>query len=151
MRKLFYHLIHFIRNLFICVKGRTDGSEKMRVLCLDRMLFIKIKRSYKCCLKLIEEVEIEIFNMEEKEIPSSVIGELVMEKLKNADMIIFDDIAPLDDFIGGISSFMVPESSVNHGFIQDNGKWLYLESVDGRNPDKEMPARKVRSREYYTP
>lgn len=69
----------------------------------------------------------------------------------NADMIIFDDIAPLDDFIGGISSFMVPESSVNHGFIQDNGKWLYLESVDGRNPDKEMPARKVKSREYYTP
>ena len=31
---------------------------------------------------LIDSVETEIFNMEEREIPSSVIGEIVMDKLK---------------------------------------------------------------------
>ena len=31
---------------------------------------------------MIDEIENQIFNMEEKEVPTSVIGELVMEKLK---------------------------------------------------------------------
>ena len=33
--------------------------------------------------KLVDEVETEVFNREEKEIPSQVIGELVMNKLKD--------------------------------------------------------------------
>ena len=33
--------------------------------------------------QLVDEVETEIFNREEKEVPSAVIGELVMDKLKN--------------------------------------------------------------------
>ena len=33
--------------------------------------------------QLVDEVETEIFNLEEKEIPSQVVGELVMNKLKN--------------------------------------------------------------------
>ena len=36
---------------------------------------------------LIDEVETEIFNMEEKEIPSNVIGELVMDKLREIDAV----------------------------------------------------------------
>ncbi len=32
--------------------------------------------------QLVDEVETEIFNREEKEVPSAVIGELVMDKLK---------------------------------------------------------------------
>ena len=35
--------------------------------------------------KTIDAVELEIFNREEKEIPSSEIGEIVMEKLKELD------------------------------------------------------------------
>ncbi len=34
---------------------------------------------------LVDAVEVEIFSREEKEIPSSVIGELIMDKLKNLD------------------------------------------------------------------
>ena len=34
---------------------------------------------------LVDEVETEIFNMEDKEIPSGVIGELLMNKLKDLD------------------------------------------------------------------
>lgn len=39
--------------------------------------------------QLIDEVETEIFSMEEKEIPSSMIGELVMDKLKNLDAVAY--------------------------------------------------------------
>ena len=35
--------------------------------------------------QLVDEVETEIFNREEKEVPSAVIGELVMDKLKNLE------------------------------------------------------------------
>ena len=39
--------------------------------------------------QLIDEVETEIFNMEEKEIPSAVIGELVMNKLKDLEAVAY--------------------------------------------------------------
>ena len=37
--------------------------------------------------QVVDAVETEIFNMEEKEIPSAVIGELVMDKLKDLDAV----------------------------------------------------------------
>ena len=39
--------------------------------------------------KTIDAIELEIFNREEKEIPSSVIGEIVMEKLKGLDPVAY--------------------------------------------------------------
>ena len=39
--------------------------------------------------KTIDAVELEIFNREEKEIPSSVIGEIVMAKLKDLDPVAY--------------------------------------------------------------
>lgn len=39
--------------------------------------------------QIVDEIETEIYSMEEKEIPSQVIGELVMEKLKNIDMVAY--------------------------------------------------------------
>ena len=39
--------------------------------------------------QLIDDVETEIFNREEKEIPSSVIGELVMDKLKDLEAVAY--------------------------------------------------------------
>ena len=39
--------------------------------------------------KMIDEVETAIFNREEKEIPSSVIGELIMDKLKDLDSVAY--------------------------------------------------------------
>ena len=39
--------------------------------------------------QLIDEIEARIFSMEEKEIRSSVIGELVMEKLKSLDEVAY--------------------------------------------------------------
>lgn len=39
--------------------------------------------------RMIDEIENRIFNMEEKEVPTSVIGELVMEKLKLLDEVAY--------------------------------------------------------------
>ena len=39
--------------------------------------------------RLVEEVETEIFNMEEKEISSQVVGEIVMNKLKNLEAVAY--------------------------------------------------------------
>ena len=39
--------------------------------------------------QLVDEVETEIFNLEEKEIPSQVVGELVMNKLKNLEAVAY--------------------------------------------------------------
>lgn len=38
---------------------------------------------------VIDEIENQIFNMEEKEVPTSVIGELVMDKLKMLDEVAY--------------------------------------------------------------
>ena len=55
---------------------------------------------------LIDEVENEIFNMEEKEIPSRVIGELVMNKLKNTDMVAYVRFASVYREFKDINTFM---------------------------------------------
>ncbi len=39
--------------------------------------------------QLIDDVETEIFNLEEREIPSSMIGELVMDKLKDLEAVAY--------------------------------------------------------------
>ena len=39
--------------------------------------------------KTVEQIETEIFNREEKEIPSKVIGEIVMHKLKDLDEVAY--------------------------------------------------------------
>lgn len=75
----------------------------------------------------------------------------VIYETNTADMIIFDYLAPLDDFMGDIPAFMVPESSMNQGFVEDNGKWLFVNSVNGRNPDKALPAYQPKNRQFYTP
>ena len=55
---------------------------------------------------MIDEIENQIFNMEEKEVPTSVIGELVMEKLKMLDEVayvrfasVYKDFSDVDSFI----------------------------------------------------
>ena len=55
---------------------------------------------------LVDEIETEIVNMEEKEIPSSVVGEKVMEKLKNLDSVAYVRFASVYREFKDINSFM---------------------------------------------
>ena len=55
---------------------------------------------------LINDVETEIFNLEEKEIPSQVIGELVMNKLKNLEAVAYVRFASVYREFKDINTFM---------------------------------------------
>lgn len=55
---------------------------------------------------LVEEVENEIFNREEKEIPSDVIGELVMDKLKDLEAVAYVRFASVYREFKDINTFM---------------------------------------------
>lgn len=65
------------------------------------------------------------------------------------NLIIYEELAPLEDGLDGISAYLVPESSLNQGFVADNGKWLYLPRVKGYNPDVKKPDYEIKRREFY--
>ena len=56
--------------------------------------------------KLVDDVETEIFNRGEKEIPSRVIGELVMDRLKNLDAVAYVRFAYVYREFKDINTFM---------------------------------------------
>ena len=56
--------------------------------------------------KLIDEVETEIFNREDKEIPSSVIGEILMDKLKDLDSVAYVRFASVYREFKDVNTFM---------------------------------------------
>ena len=56
--------------------------------------------------ELVDAVENEIFNMENKEIPSQIIGELVMNKLKDLDAVAYVRFASVYREFKDINTFM---------------------------------------------
>ena len=56
--------------------------------------------------KVVDEVETMIFNREEKEIPSYIIGEIVMDKLKNLDPVAYVRFASVYREFKDVNTFM---------------------------------------------
>lgn len=56
--------------------------------------------------KLVDEVETEVFKLEEKEVSSEIIGEYVMEKLKKLDMVAYVRFASVYREFKDINTFM---------------------------------------------
>jgi transcriptional repressor NrdR len=56
--------------------------------------------------KLVDEVENIIFNMEEKEVPSSMIGEILMDKLKDLDPVAYVRFASVYREFKDVNTFM---------------------------------------------
>lgn len=56
--------------------------------------------------QLVDEVETEIFSMEEKEVPSQVVGEIVMNKLKNLEAVAYVRFASVYREFKDINTFM---------------------------------------------
>ena len=56
--------------------------------------------------KLVDDVETEIFNREEKEIPSNLIGEMVMERLKDLEAVAYVRFASVYREFKDINTFM---------------------------------------------
>lgn len=55
---------------------------------------------------LVDEVETEVFNLEEREIPSQTIGELVMNKLKDLDAVAYVRFASVYREFKDVNTFM---------------------------------------------
>ena len=56
--------------------------------------------------ELVDSVEIELFNREEREIPSSVIGEIVMDKLKDLEAVAYVRFASVYREFKDVNTFM---------------------------------------------
>lgn len=56
--------------------------------------------------KLIDDIETEVFNLEEKEIPSTVIGEIVMDKLKDLEAVAYVRFASVYREFKDVNTFM---------------------------------------------
>ena len=56
--------------------------------------------------QLVDQVETELFSKEEREIPSSVIGELVMDKLKDLEAVAYVRFASVYRQFKDIDTFM---------------------------------------------
>lgn len=55
---------------------------------------------------MVDDIETTIYNMEEKEIPSSVIGEIVMDKLKDTDAVAYVRFASVYREFKDVNTFM---------------------------------------------
>ncbi len=56
--------------------------------------------------RLVDEIETEVFNLEEKEIPSTTIGEIVMDKLKDLEAVAYVRFASVYREFKDINTFM---------------------------------------------
>lgn len=56
--------------------------------------------------KLVDEIETRIFNMDEKEIPTTMIGEIVMDKLKDVDPVAYVRFASVYREFKDVNTFM---------------------------------------------
>ena len=55
---------------------------------------------------LVDKVELEIFNREEREIPSNLIGEMIMNKLKDLDSVAYVRFASVYREFKDVNTFM---------------------------------------------
>ena len=56
--------------------------------------------------RLVDDVETEVFNLDEREIPSSVIGEIVMDKLKDLEAVAYVRFASVYREFKDVNTFM---------------------------------------------
>jgi hypothetical protein len=72
------------------------------------------------------------------------------EKIK-ANMIIFNRLIPMREGLQQMPQIMVGEASLNDAFIEQDGKWVFKQDVIAANPDRPLPKREQKPRNYYTP
>lgn len=82
----------------------------------------------------------------------------ILKSIKS-NMIIFDRLAPLNEYMKGVYEYYVPQSDIFDAFVLNDGRWYFFADVDARNPDRRIPKslRKQlenqprRNREFYNP
>ncbi len=78
-------------------------------------------------------------------------------KKKKSEMIVFDRLIPLSEYMVGVYQYYVPETIVLDAFVNDGGKWYFYSDIDARNPDIKSQKRKskdkknIQNRGFYKP
>jgi len=67
------------------------------------------------------------------------------------NLIIFEELIPLDEFMPPSPAFTVPESSLYQGFVQHEGKWAFLEKVSVPNLNRDFIIPKTTPKNFYNP
>ena len=90
------------------IKKDQSREQYDRMKIQDGIMRACYKRpiSVKTIENLMDEIETEIFNKEEKEVPSTLIGEIVMDKLKELDAVAFVRFASVYREFKDIDTFM---------------------------------------------
>lgn len=90
------------------IKKDQSREQYDRMKIQDGIMRACYKRpiSVKTIENLMDEIETEIFNKEEKEVPSILIGEIVMDKLKELDAVAYVRFASVYREFKDIDTFM---------------------------------------------
>lgn len=71
------------------------------------------------------------------------------------NMIIFNRLIPIDESLANVPQYYVPEASLNDGFIEQDGRWVFKPGVEGRNKEQkketEGTVRRSAPRTFYKP
>ena len=79
---------------------------------------------------MVDAVETEVFNMEQKEIPSRAIGEIVMDKMKNLDPVAYVRFASVYREFKDVNTFMDELKSV----LKKEADGIITDSTDKSTP-----------------
>ena len=90
------------------IKKDQSREQYDRMKIQDGIMRACYKRpiSVKTIENLMDEIETEIFNKKEKEVPSTLIGEIVMDKLKELDAVAYVRFASVYREFKDIDTFM---------------------------------------------
>ena len=108
MQQAFYNIWKSRNNTLIVIKKENIREPYDRGKIEAGILRSCHKRpvSYDQIVQAVEDVENTIFNMEKKEIPSQVIGEIVMDRLKQLDQVAYVRFASVYREFKDVNTFM---------------------------------------------
>ena len=107
-----YEKIETIPLIFIKKDNNREAYDRAKIEAGVLRACHKRPVSAQQITTLVDEVENEIFNREEREIPSGTIGELVMNKLKDLDAVAYVRFASVYREFKDVNTFMDELKSV---------------------------------------
>ena len=107
-----YEKIETIPLIIIKKDNNTEAYDRAKIEAGVLRACHKRPVSAQQITTLVDEVENEIFNREEREIPSGTIGELVMNKLKDLDAVAYVRFASVYREFKDVNTFMDELKSV---------------------------------------
>lgn len=138
-----YERVH-TRTLRVCkLDGRREEYSREKLLASLHKACAKRPLAMDSIERLADEVEAELGNAGRLEVRSKVIGELVMDKLKDLDRVAYIRFASVYRDFRDVQSFIVAANALLEGqdaTVDDSGQMSFL---DGR----KLPRRRGRRRQ----